>query len=82
MDCGLCGLLVAFVFALTTGAQTTIPIAVRVDVSREVGAVPPVWAFFGYDEPNYTYMPLKNRRSRRQAQPGSVNRGRSATVPT
>jgi len=56
VDCGLCGLLVAFVFALTTGAQTTIPIAVRVDVSREVGAVPPVWAFFGYDEPNYTYM--------------------------
>ena len=38
------------------GAQTTIPVSVRVNVSKDVGALPPVWAFFGYDEPNYTYM--------------------------
>jgi hypothetical protein len=25
-------------------------------VSRAEGELPPVWAFFGYDEPNYTYM--------------------------
>jgi xylan 1,4-beta-xylosidase len=57
VDCGLRGLLIACVVALVTAnAQTTLPVAVRVDVSREVGELPPVWAFFGYDEPNYTYM--------------------------
>jgi xylan 1,4-beta-xylosidase len=41
---------------VVTSAQTTTPVTVRVDVSQEVGTLPPVWAFFGYDEPNYTYM--------------------------
>jgi xylan 1,4-beta-xylosidase len=29
---------------------------VRVDASASLGPKKPVWAFFGYDEPNYTYM--------------------------
>jgi xylan 1,4-beta-xylosidase len=49
----LCGSVLALT---TTSAQTPIPVTVRVDLSREVGDLPPVWAFFGYDEPNYTYM--------------------------
>ncbi len=50
-------LLVSCVLGLTTATtETTRPVAIRVDVSRETGALPPVWAFFGYDEPNYTYM--------------------------
>ncbi|RDB03543.1 GH39 family glycosyl hydrolase [Runella aurantiaca] len=27
-----------------------------VDFSQEIGPMQPVWAWFGYDEPNYTYM--------------------------
>ena len=42
--------------AVAVSAETTIPVTVRVDVSRAEGELPPVWAFFGYDEPNYTYM--------------------------
>lgn len=29
---------------------------VIVDLKKEVGPMKPVWAWFGYDEPNYTYM--------------------------
>jgi len=31
------------------------PIVIRVDASSRVGAMQPMWAWFGYDEPNYTY---------------------------
>ena len=40
----------------TTRAQTT-PVAVTVNVARPLGPLPPLWAYFGYDEPNYTTMP-------------------------
>jgi xylan 1,4-beta-xylosidase len=29
---------------------------INVDLSKEVGDMKPIWAWFGYDEPNYTYM--------------------------
>ena len=29
---------------------------INVDLNKEVGAMTPIWAWFGYDEPNYTYM--------------------------
>jgi xylan 1,4-beta-xylosidase len=32
-------------------------VSIRVDVDKTEGNFPPVWAFFGYDEPNYTYAP-------------------------
>jgi xylan 1,4-beta-xylosidase len=32
------------------------PVSIRVDAARPVGAMAPMWAWFGYDEPNYTYM--------------------------
>ena len=32
-------------------------VAIRVDADRVQGTMPPVWNFFGYDEPNYTYAP-------------------------
>ena len=35
-------------------AQTEVHI--DVDASASKGPYSPVWAFFGYDEPNYTYM--------------------------
>jgi xylan 1,4-beta-xylosidase len=31
-------------------------ISINVDLGREKGPMNPVWAWFGYDEPNYTYM--------------------------
>jgi xylan 1,4-beta-xylosidase len=32
------------------------PVAIRIDATRTRGALHPVWRFFGYDEPNFTYM--------------------------
>jgi xylan 1,4-beta-xylosidase len=31
-------------------------VSIRVDTSKSKGEMKPVWSFFGYDEPNYTYM--------------------------
>ena len=32
------------------------PVVIQVDASKTVGELKPIWRFFGYDEPNYTYM--------------------------
>jgi xylan 1,4-beta-xylosidase len=32
-------------------------ISIAVNLNQRVGAMTPVWAYFGYDEPNYTYLP-------------------------
>src|SRR5947209_11810374 len=48
---GFCMLLLA----VAAGAQT--PVTVRVDAAATVGPYRPIYAYFGYDEPNYTYMP-------------------------
>ena len=29
---------------------------INVDFKKELGEMKPIWAWFGYDEPNYTYM--------------------------
>lgn len=31
-------------------------VSITIDASKETGAMKPIWAWFGYDEPNYTYM--------------------------
>ena len=31
-------------------------VSIRVDGGDVVGPMTPIWAWFGYDEPNYTYM--------------------------
>ncbi|MFT3753789.1 MAG: beta-xylosidase [Paludibacter sp.] len=31
-------------------------VSIVVDLTKEKGAMKPIWAWFGYDEPNYTYM--------------------------
>ena len=36
------------------------PVTIQVDGSKQAGAFPASWNYFGYDEPNYTYM--KNGR--------------------
>ncbi len=35
---------------------TAQPIKIEVDLAKERGIARPIWAWFGYDEPNYTYM--------------------------
>lgn len=32
------------------------PVAIEVDLNKEKETIKPIWAWFGYDEPNYTYM--------------------------
>lgn len=32
------------------------PVAIRIDLDERIGPMNPVWAWFGHDEPNYTYM--------------------------
>jgi xylan 1,4-beta-xylosidase len=42
-------------FSCAQQAPEAVTIHVRADQSA--GALPPIWNFFGYDEPNYTYAP-------------------------
>lgn len=39
-----------------SGQGTTSPVSIVVKLKKEEGKIPPIWAFFGYDEANYTYM--------------------------
>ena len=45
--------LLCFVTSILALAQ---PLTVEVNANMEIGELTPVWQFFGYDEPNYTYM--------------------------
>lgn len=38
-------------------AQEQQSVSIQVNFSKSIGSFPPVWSFFGYDEPNYTYTP-------------------------
>ncbi|HEX6210899.1 MAG TPA: beta-xylosidase, partial [Methylomirabilota bacterium] len=52
-------LLLTIVLLISAGATGVTPQSERVAVrvtSERLGPMTPVWAFFGYDEPNYTYM--------------------------
>jgi xylan 1,4-beta-xylosidase len=40
-------------FSLLASAQS---VSIQVDMAKRTGPLRPVWSFFGYDEPNYTYM--------------------------
>ena len=43
-----------------TGVHTQTPsaerVVIKVDAAKRIGPMKPIWAWFGYDEPNYTYM--------------------------
>lgn len=50
-------LLVAWLSSLTFGqAAVGERVSIRVDAAQRKGPLKPMWAWFGYDEPNYTYM--------------------------
>ncbi len=42
---------------LTQAALPQTPVSINIDATQKLGTVQPVWAYFGYDEPNYTYAP-------------------------
>lgn len=48
-------LLVALIHSYGQG-QTRRSAVVRVNLDNEMGPLKPIWAWFGHDEPNYTYM--------------------------
>jgi xylan 1,4-beta-xylosidase len=52
------GLLACISLAPASGAQSAapFPVAIRVDASRSLGPLTPIWRFFGADEPNYATM--------------------------
>src|SRR5260370_38322681 len=49
--------LFAFLLASAALLPGQAPILIRVDAGQAAGRFPPIFACFGYDEPNYTYMP-------------------------
>ncbi len=44
------------VFLAVSAAVAAQQVTIQVDASKTLGPVKPIWRFFGYDEPNYTYM--------------------------
>ncbi|HEV2664944.1 MAG TPA: beta-xylosidase [Blastocatellia bacterium] len=50
-------IILLFVALLSVPSYTqTDRVTIRVDAAKRKGPMKPVWSFFGYDEPNYTYM--------------------------
>src|SRR5712692_10392930 len=45
--------LLLFLMTALSQAQT---VTIHVDANKKTGPLTPIWRFFGYDEPNYTYM--------------------------
>jgi xylan 1,4-beta-xylosidase len=44
-------------FLINAHAQENVkPVTIQVDLGKKSESLKPIWAFFGYDEPNYTYM--------------------------
>src|SRR6266536_1331972 len=52
----LFALVLLLVWSFASG-QKMKPVTIHVHFDHPQGAFPPVWNFFGYDEPNYTYAP-------------------------
>lgn len=50
--------LFSFLFVTRSLGQTSEakPVIIQVDLTKDKGPLKPIWAWFGYDEPNYTYM--------------------------
>jgi xylan 1,4-beta-xylosidase len=49
--------LVLFSGALCAGQQTAPSVSIQVHAEQRDGQLQPIWNYFGYDEPNYTYAP-------------------------
>jgi len=49
-------LLPIFMFMSLLSAAQNSKIEINIDLNKTKGSMKPLWAWFGYDEPNYTYM--------------------------
>lgn len=52
----LCAFMCFHAFSVAQNLQSEKRIAFEVDVQKKIEPMKPIWAWFGYDEPNYTYM--------------------------
>ena len=48
-------------FVAAPSATVAFPVTVTIDASRQIGTLPPIWRFFGADEPNYATRPEGER---------------------
>jgi xylan 1,4-beta-xylosidase len=53
-------ILILIIYISTNIFSQVNPVDINVDITKETGTLKYIWAWFGYDEPNYTYM--KNGR--------------------
>ncbi|HEY0609628.1 MAG TPA: beta-xylosidase [Chitinophaga sp.] len=51
-----CFIALLAVLLLPFGSAGQDTVAIQVDLDKSKGPMQPIWAWFGYDEPNYTYM--------------------------
>jgi xylan 1,4-beta-xylosidase len=49
--------MIFLLFVAAVGASAQQPVDIRVDANVSLGPYRPIYAYFGYDEPNYTYAP-------------------------
>ena len=49
--------LAALLPQMTAATKQPDRVSIRIDANARIGPMTEMWAFFGYDEPNYTYMP-------------------------
>ncbi|MBN1407885.1 MAG: hypothetical protein JW956_08855 [Calditrichaceae bacterium] len=47
--------LILFLFTISFAQNE--PVHIKIDIRQESGSLQPFWTYFGYDEPNFTYMP-------------------------
>src|ERR1700732_4151396 len=50
-------LLVLFAGSVSSAQESPTSILIHVRADQSDGTIAPIWSFFGYDEPNYTYAP-------------------------
>jgi xylan 1,4-beta-xylosidase len=55
--CAYLLLIVFFGAALSRSQEVPESVAIHVRADQSDGTIAPIWSFFGYDEPNYTYAP-------------------------
>ena len=55
--CAYLLLIVVFGAALSRSQAVPESVAIHVRADQSDGTIAPIWSFFGYDEPNYTYAP-------------------------
>jgi xylan 1,4-beta-xylosidase len=49
-------LLALLLMSSSLAAERPFPVSIQVDAASDLGTLPPIWRFFGADEPNYAYM--------------------------